>query len=191
MTWPLVAMSTGTTIGTSTMSKASISCWERVVRRAVVDDDDLEVRVAQRGHRLHRLDDPGALVVGRHQDGDPRRQRLGERLVVRREVDAPQVGPEVGHGQRGQGQEAGVDQHGVAMKNQPKVSPERARSSGSRLRHPSRACTASASAAYGDGEAARARGRAAEPEQGAGDRARVEVVGASRGTPRAGLATGR
>ena len=48
----------------------------RVVLRAVVDHHHFEVRVAQRGHRLHRLDDAGALVVGRHQDRDARRQRL-------------------------------------------------------------------------------------------------------------------
>ena len=59
------------------------------VRRAVVDDDDLVLGVAQREQRVDRLDDAGLLVVGGQQHRDRRGQRRRERLARRPRTGAP------------------------------------------------------------------------------------------------------
>ena len=48
---------------------------QRVVTRAVVDDDDLVIAILEREDGSDARFDRGALVVRRHQDGD-RRQRV-------------------------------------------------------------------------------------------------------------------
>src|SRR4029077_11194795 len=56
---------------------------KRAVARAVVDDDDLELRVPEPEERAHGLDDRLLFVVRRHQDGN-RRSEVGL-------VDVPEV----------------------------------------------------------------------------------------------------
>src|SRR5690349_12770246 len=51
---------------------------ESVVGRAVVDHDDLESRVAQRGQRVDRGNDHRAFVVRRHEQGHRGGQRVAE-----------------------------------------------------------------------------------------------------------------
>ena len=67
----------------------------RLVGRAVVDDDDLEVRVGEREQPADGLDDRDLLVVGRHQHRDLRGERRGQHLapelVAIPLADAPQL----------------------------------------------------------------------------------------------------
>ena len=53
--------------------------FQRRVARAVVDDDHLVERVAQREQRANALDDRRLLVVGRHEHRDGRRDRARRR----------------------------------------------------------------------------------------------------------------
>ena len=56
---------------------------QRAVTRAVVDDDDLEVRIGQLNHRADGRGNCGFFVVGRHQDADAGSQiriGLGQRV---------------------------------------------------------------------------------------------------------------
>ncbi len=86
--------------GAATRSNASCSRSQRRVLGAVVDHDDLELRVAQLQQRVDALDDPRLLVVGGQQDRDRRRQRRRQRLVDRRVLQRAQVARDRPPGER-------------------------------------------------------------------------------------------
>ena len=88
---------------------------ERVVGRAVVDQHDLELGVAQLEQRAQVLDHRRRLVVRRHQDRDRRVGAVGEQRPVLAVRPAPPVGEQVEKGDRREDQVDRVEGQEVAQ----------------------------------------------------------------------------
>src|SRR6185437_12758617 len=91
----------------------------RLVGRAVVDDHDLETRVALGEQRADGLEDHGLLVEGRDEDRDPRRERRRESLLVPGPAATADGARHTAPRQRPEQQVGQVEREGVEGRSEP------------------------------------------------------------------------